>query len=127
MKYRYTVYERATDDPLIYDGTAAECARLMDVSQATFYTYVSKQKRNPNFGKYEIVVDEDSTVAGPTAPVICDRCETTFLGGPYTFICPDCRRKALRENAVARDLATLGNEAYLHQLSLRGTKKRGGK
>lgn len=119
MKYRYTVYERATDIPVIFDGTASECARKMDVSLATFYSYVSKQKRDPNFGKFEIVVDEETTVAKPTAPVICDICETVFLGGPHAFVCPECRRKALRESAVAKNLSKLGNEAYLKQLSMR--------
>lgn len=122
-KYSYTVYERATDQPLIYDGNAAECARKMDVSIATFYSYVSKQRRDPNFGKYEIVLDEESTITGPTAPVICDRCETVFLGGPHAFVCRECRRKELRESAVAKNLSKLGNEAYMRQLTSRGGKQ----
>jgi len=126
-RYRYTVYERATDFPLIYDGTADECARKMDVTRATFYSYVCKQKTNPQFGKYEIYVDEESVLAGQDTPVICDRCETVFMGGKYTFVCPDCRRKALRDAAENRNLARLGNDAYLKQLAIRGTRKRGRK
>ena len=44
------------------------------------------------------------------APTICERCEKVFMGGPYAFFCPYCRKKIASENAKKRNLSKLGNE-----------------
>ncbi len=36
------------------------------------------------------------------APVICYYCEKVFMGGPYAFVCPICRKKRLSESAKKR-------------------------
>lgn len=49
------------------------------------------------------------------AKEICERCEKVFEAGPYAFICPKCRKKALQEaarkSAKARNLNKIGNLA----------------
>ena len=47
------------------------------------------------------------------APVICDRCEKVFMGGPYTYLCPECRKQLLSENARKHQLSQKGIEARL--------------
>ena len=36
------------------------------------------------------------------APVICYYCEKVFMGGPYAFVCPKCRKKRCSEAAKKR-------------------------
>jgi hypothetical protein len=45
------------------------------------------------------------------APVICEECETVFLGGVNAYICPACRKKRASENAKRRGLSALGRAA----------------
>ena len=40
--YRYTVYNNRTDELVILDGTAQECARAMNLTIASFYSAVSR-------------------------------------------------------------------------------------
>lgn len=37
------------------------------------------------------------------APVICYYCEKVFMGGPYAFVCPKCRKKRSSEAAKKRE------------------------
>ena len=53
----YSVYGRKTDLPVIIHGTSLECMRVLGVSQATFYCYVSHTRNGTRKGKYEIYVD----------------------------------------------------------------------
>ena len=45
------------------------------------------------------------------AKKICDECEKVFDGGPRAFLCPNCRKRRLREAAKARNLNKLGSDA----------------
>ena len=42
---RYTVYDNRTDKAIIYDGTAAECAKAMNRSRASFYCVVDRVRK----------------------------------------------------------------------------------
>lgn len=57
------------------------------------------------------------------APTICEDCEKVFQGGPYTFFCPKCRKKRLREAAKKRNLNKLGNDAYSEQRTVANADK----
>lgn len=48
---------------------------------------------------------------------ICEDCGRVFMAGPYSFLCPECRKKRLSEYAKRRKLNELGTEAR------RGKKK----
>lgn len=52
------------------------------------------------------------------AKEICEDCGKVFDGGPYSYFCPDCRRKRLRESAKRRGLNKIGNEAYSKQCEI---------
>lgn len=52
------------------------------------------------------------------APTICEDCEKVFQGGPYSYFCPDCRKKRLRAAAKKRNLNKLGNDAYSEQRAI---------
>ena len=58
------------------------------------------------------------------AKEICEYCEKVFEAGPKTFICPECRKKMLSENAKKRNLNKLGNKAFSEQCALRKAKRR---
>lgn len=45
------------------------------------------------------------------APVICEECETVFLGGVNAYLCPLCRKKRLSELAKKRNLSGIGVSA----------------
>lgn len=49
------------------------------------------------------------------APTICEDCEKIFIGGPYSYFCPECREKRLSIAAKRRNLNKLGNDAYSEQ------------
>lgn len=42
---------------------------------------------------------------------ICDRCGDVYLGGPHSFLCPNCRKAVQRKNAKEIGLHQLGLEA----------------
>ncbi|MBR5199323.1 MAG: hypothetical protein IKW20_05785 [Bacteroidales bacterium] len=52
------MYRRKTDMPVVIHGTVWECLKVMGVSQATFYCYVSHTKYGTRKCKYEIFIDE---------------------------------------------------------------------
>lgn len=52
------------------------------------------------------------------APTICEDCEKVFQGGPYSYFCPECRKKRLSAAAKARKLNKIGNDAYSEQRAL---------
>lgn len=56
---RYSVYVRKTDLPVIINGTTSECLRVMGVSRATFYCYVTHTRHGTRKCKYEIYEDEE--------------------------------------------------------------------
>ena len=58
FKY-YSVYRRKTDMPVIIHATTRECMKIMGVSQATFWCYVSHTRNGTRKCKYEIYVDEE--------------------------------------------------------------------
>ena len=53
------------------------------------------------------------------AKEICQDCENVFEAGPYTFLCPECRKRRLSESAKRRNLNKLGNDAYSLQQAIR--------
>lgn len=59
------------------------------------------------------------------SPVICEECEKVFRGGPYSYFCPECRKRRLSENAKKRNLNKLGYEAYSKQRALTKAVMRG--
>ncbi len=42
---RYSVYESKTDNPIIIDGTAVQCAKVLGMTQNSFYSFVSKCRK----------------------------------------------------------------------------------
>ena len=42
--FRYTVYRNGTDELVIQDGTAEECARAMGITVPSFYSAYSRSK-----------------------------------------------------------------------------------
>ena len=60
-KHRYTVYRRRGDTPVIYDGTARECASAMKITVDSFYTIYTKQKNQTSQmqKKWEIILSEE--------------------------------------------------------------------
>lgn len=60
MGKRYSVYERATDKPVMIFGTPEECARALGITRDSFYSKVAKARsgsRKPV--KYEIFEDKE--------------------------------------------------------------------
>ncbi|MBR4077552.1 MAG: hypothetical protein IKK17_02995 [Oscillospiraceae bacterium] len=57
---RYTVYDNKTDLPIIVDGTAKECARAMNRSEASFRSAVTRceQGKNRRWTIYKSAADE---------------------------------------------------------------------
>ena len=47
-KMVYTVYDNKTDLPIIIDGTAKQCARAMNRSEASFHCAVSRCQKGIN-------------------------------------------------------------------------------
>ena len=45
------------------------------------------------------------------APVICEYCEKVFMGGAYSYVCPECRKKIASEKAKKINLSKLGYDA----------------
>lgn len=58
---RYTVYDNSTDFPLVVDGTAEECARILKRSRNSFYCMVDRVRKGKNkkFTVLTRMVDED--------------------------------------------------------------------
>lgn len=44
------------------------------------------------------------------AKEICQDCYKVYEGGPYSFLCPQCRKKHLSESAKKRNLGKLGRD-----------------
>lgn len=57
----YTVYDNRTDFPLIIDGTADECAKVLRRSRNSFYCMVDRVRKGKNkrFTVLRRMVDED--------------------------------------------------------------------
>lgn len=57
---RYTVYDRETDEALVYNATARECARRMKITIDSFYSFYSRQRNNRQnaSSKWEIFRDD---------------------------------------------------------------------
>lgn len=64
-QYRfYTVYDNNTDEVLIVDGTASECAKRMGMKEESFYSTVSRaQKGTRNRWYIEVTNKEGDTSA----------------------------------------------------------------
>lgn len=60
MGKRYSVYERATDKPVVIYGTPEECAKALGITRDSFYSKVAKARNGtrPSM-KYEIFEDEE--------------------------------------------------------------------
>ena len=41
----YTIYDNRTDMPVIVDGTAEQCAKVMGIKLITFYSYITHTKK----------------------------------------------------------------------------------
>ncbi len=60
MAKHYSVYERATDKPLVIFGTPEECAKALGITRDSFYTKVAKARNGSRpIRKYEIFEDEE--------------------------------------------------------------------
>ena len=60
MAKHYSIYERATDKPIVIYGTPQECADALGITRDSFYSKIAKErsgKRKSN--KYEIFEDEE--------------------------------------------------------------------
>lgn len=57
-KRRYSVYRRQTDEPLMINGTADECANAMGITRNSFYKYMVRTEYGTTGRKYEIFVDD---------------------------------------------------------------------
>lgn len=63
---RYSVYDNRTDFPLIIDGTAEECARVLNRSRDSFYSMVDRVRKGKN-KRYTVLkrmVDEEDSEYG---------------------------------------------------------------
>lgn len=58
---RYTVYDRETEEALVYGGTARECARKMKITVDSFYSFFSRQRHGSDraSSKWEIFRDDE--------------------------------------------------------------------
>lgn len=45
---RYTIYDNRTDFPIVVDGTAAECAQVLNRSRNSFYCMVDRVRKGKN-------------------------------------------------------------------------------
>ena len=62
-KKYYSVYLRATDEPLVIHATAERCAELMGITIGSFFCVVSRYKTGRvREGKYEVFVDPDDDI-----------------------------------------------------------------
>lgn len=62
--HRYTVYDNRTDDLVILDGTAEECARLMKITVPSFYSAVTRA-RNGKVKRWHIeIVPAETLLSG---------------------------------------------------------------
>lgn len=59
------------------------------------------------------------------AKEICADCESIFEAGPYSFLCPKCRKQRLSDAAKRRKLNKIGNDAYSRQQAERKAKMEG--
>lgn len=60
MAKHYSVYERATDKPVMIYGTAEECSRAMGITRNSFYSKIAKERSGGRRSrKYEIFEDEE--------------------------------------------------------------------
>ena len=57
---RYTVYDRETDEALVYGASARECARKMKITIESFYSLYSRQQHDSDRAstKWEIYRDD---------------------------------------------------------------------
>lgn len=64
MTKRYSVYDRRTEQPLIINGTAAECAKRLGMGLESFWVLVSRAHtgRGWQSKKYEIFDDEEDDI-----------------------------------------------------------------
>ena len=46
-RYLYTVYVNGTEKPLIVDGTASECAKVMGLTNESCFRYCASQSKKP--------------------------------------------------------------------------------
>ena len=46
---------------------------------------------------------------------LCEDCGKKFECGPNAYLCPECRKKRLRQYAIQRGLNKIGNDAYSKQ------------
>ena len=58
----YSVYKRKTDEPVVIHGTALECIKVMGVTIATFYIYVTRTSKGVGKRKYDVYVDDREEV-----------------------------------------------------------------
>jgi len=54
---RYTVYNNRTDELVVLDGTAKECAQRLGIGVNTFYGYISRIKNTGKPKKWTILRD----------------------------------------------------------------------
>lgn len=60
MAKHYSVYERATDRPVVIFGTSDECARALGITRGSFYSKIAKERSGMHRSrKYEIFEDEE--------------------------------------------------------------------
>ena len=79
MAKHYSVYERATDKPIVIYGTPEECAKALGIARDSFYSKVAKARSGTRPSrKYEILEDEE--VDGDEAQIRCV-CEMSLLQG----------------------------------------------
>lgn len=45
------------------------------------------------------------------AKEMCQDCGKVYEAGPYSFLCPECRKRHISESAKRRNLGKLGREA----------------
>ena len=61
MAKHYSVYERATDKPIVIYGTPEECAKALGITRDSFYSKVAKARSGTRPSrKYEIFEDEET-------------------------------------------------------------------
>ena len=60
MAKHYSIYERATDKPIVIYGTPQECAQALGITRDSFYPKIAKERSGGRRSrKYEIFEDEE--------------------------------------------------------------------
>lgn len=56
---RWSVYHRDSEMPIILYATSEECAKVLGVSRATFFSYLSRFKKGEPYPKKYLIYEDE--------------------------------------------------------------------